>query len=373
MKIYLVTGSTGAIGARLVPMLLEDEDVQVRLLIRADSPDHLEARFKELAHFWEIPLPHERVKSFRGDVTLPKLGLAVEDYAKLVGECTHVIHSAGSVRMNLPLDEARRTAVGGAKNIAHFAEECLERGNLKKLEFISTVGVGGRMKGAIPETWITEKRSFHNTYEEAKAEAEEFIRTKIAQGLPVTVHRPSMVVGDSQTGKIVHFQVFYHLCEFLSGRKTRGFLPALGDARLDIIPVDYVARAIVWASGRVDSAGKIFNLCSGPDQSIRLTELRQIIELVFRSRGLSIPAVHFLPRSLFNGCLPLIGALVPASHKKALRSLPFFLDYLKEAQHFENGKTGGVLGVQGIVVLHTPNYIGRILEYYLEQKKSRRG
>lgn len=373
MKIYLVTGSTGAIGARLVPMLLEDEDVQVRSLIRADSPDHLDARFKELARFWEIPLPHERVKAFRGDVTLPKLGLGVEDYAELVGECTHVIHSAGSVRMNLPLDEARRTAVGGAKNIAHFAGECLGRGNLKKLEFISTVGVGGRMKGAIPETWITEKRSFHNTYEEAKAEAEEFIRAKIAQGLPVTVHRPSMVVGDSRTGKILHFQVFYHLCEFLSGRKTRGFLPALGDARLDIIPVDYVARAIVWASGRADTAGKIFHLCSGPDHSIRLTELRQTIEFVFKSRGLITPSIHFLPRSLFSGCLPLIGALVSASHKKAVRSLPFFLDYLKESQSFENGKTGGALGVQGIVVPQTPLYVRRILEYYLEQKKSRRG
>ena len=52
-------------------------------------------------------------------------------------------------------------------------------------------------------------------------------------GLPATIHRPSMVVGDSQTGKVIHFQVFYHLCEFLSGRRTLGIVPDTGDAALD--------------------------------------------------------------------------------------------------------------------------------------------
>ena len=52
------------------------------------------------------------------------------------------------------------------------------------------------------------------------------------------------VVGDTINGRIIHFQVFYHLCEFLSGRRTLGLAPGFGGARLDIVPADYVAQVI---------------------------------------------------------------------------------------------------------------------------------
>ena len=58
---------------------------------------------------------------------------------------------------------------------------------------------------------MPEVRTFHNTYEQAKAEAEEYLYPFMAdERLPITIHRPSMVVGDSMTGKAISFQVFYH-------------------------------------------------------------------------------------------------------------------------------------------------------------------
>ena len=146
----------------------------------------------------------------------PKFGISDKIYEKIARNCEYIIHCAGVVRMNLPIDLASKHAVGSAENIVELALACKKYGQLKKIDFVSTVGVGGKMQVSIPETWINETRSFHNTYEESKAAAEDFLQDKIAlYNLPATIHRPSMVVGDSQTGKIIHFQVFYYICEFI--------------------------------------------------------------------------------------------------------------------------------------------------------------
>ena len=159
---------------------------------------------------------------FAGDVCKPHLGLQSDEYGRLSREVTHIIHSAGNVRLNLSHEEARANALGAADEVVAFAEACRKTESLTKLDVVSTIGVAGRLPGLIPERQLVEPREFHNSYEAAKAEAEDFLFEKLAEGIPLTVHRPSMVVGNSQTGKVRQFQVFYHLCDFLAGRKTGG-------------------------------------------------------------------------------------------------------------------------------------------------------
>lgn len=372
MKIYLVTGSTGAIGACLVPMLLDDGDTQVRLLIRARDEQHLDERVQALFSFWgyqlESPIA-KRIKAYRADVTLPLFGLVRQDYDTLSSECSHIIHCAGNVRMNLSLEEARKSSVDSTSNISAFAWRCRENGNLQKVEFISTVGVGGRLGGIVPESWITEKRAFHNTYEEAKAEAEEMIRREIEAGLPITVHRPSMVVGRSDTGEIIHFQVFYHICEFLSGRRTFGLVPSLENALLDIIPVDYVAKVIRWSSERQETVGKILHLCSGPEHAIPIEQLKSYIRTIFRSLGTKLPHSFTIPLPFFKSGLPLIGLFLPAPAKRAIKALPFLFDYLEEVQMFANEKTRKMHEQDGIEFPLVGDYLKTVVEYYILKTK----
>ena len=184
-KTYFVTGATGAIGSALIPILLQDTETRVRLLLRAKSSEDLASRLEALFGFWQthaddIPT-RSRVKTLRGDVTLPRFGLDDADYQALCNECTHIVHSAGNVRMNLPIDQARRSSVDSARNIIELAKHCP---NLLKVEFVSTVGVGGRTHGAVPEEWVLTPRGFHNTYEQAKWEAEDTIRAELEDGLP---------------------------------------------------------------------------------------------------------------------------------------------------------------------------------------------
>jgi thioester reductase-like protein len=370
MKHYFVTGATGVVGSSLVPVLLRDPEARLRLLIRAGSQNELSKRLETLFRFWGVSADdaavRTRVAALAGDTTLPQFGLAADAYRDLSASCTHIFHAAGLVRMNLPLEDARRSAVGSARNVVALARQCPA---LRKLDFVSTVGVGGRLQQAIPERWLTEPRAFHNTYEQAKAEAEDFLREQAAQSpLPLTVHRPSMVVGDSRDGRIIGFQVFYFLCEFLSGRRTFGLYPDFGDARLDIIGCDIVAEAIAGASNDPKTIGRVLHLCSGPRDALRIEELKHTVRRAFVARGIAVPPARVLPRRWYSR-LARTGAMVaPPDLRKALATLPIYLDYLADSQAFDDAEFLGWLAARGVHRPAPATYLGRILDYYLAQR-----
>lgn len=375
MRDYFVTGGTGAVGSALVPILLEDPTARVRLLIRANSREQLASRLDELFRFWNLgdaeSDARSRIAAMAGDVTLVRFGLDSESYEGLARRCTHIVHAAGSVRMNLPIEEARRSSVCSAQNVVALAELCRKAGQFEKLEFVSTVGVAGRRPGVLPEVWLDEPRAFHNTYEQAKAEAEHWLRSQVARtALPVTVHRPSMVVGDSRTGHILHFQVFYHLCEFLSGLRTRGVVPTLGNTSLDIVPVDYVARLIDWSSRAGETSGRILHACSGPLGAIRLADLQQRVRDAFCQARIDLPAIEEVSLGTFRDMLTIIEARAPTELRKAIAAMPVFLDYLEDNQAFANAETVAIAARHGIAVPNPNAFLDMTLNAYLEATRS---
>ncbi|WP_020485076.1 SDR family oxidoreductase [Methylomonas sp. MK1] len=370
-KKIFVTGATGAVGSALIPLLLEEADNSLWLLIRAESTENLEKRLKELFLFWNLDQEQEtnarhRITALQGDADLKKFALSEDIYAEIARQCTHIIHCAGVVRMNLPLQVARQHALGSAKNIVELAIACQASGTLQKVEYVSTVGVAGKMPGVVPETWITQPRSFHNTYEQSKAEAEDYLRQQIElYDLPVTIHRPSMVVGDSKTGKIIHFQIFYHICEFLAGRRTFGLLPNLSDAKLDTIPVDYVANVLKWSSDQKDSKYKIFHLCAGPREAIKLTMLCKIVRQIMRDQGFKLPIIITLPITFFNFIINTTAPYLSEKTQRAIKTFPFFLDYLADKQSFDNSITTQIIGVRSTI---PSNYLVIALKKYFEAR-----
>jgi len=372
MSVYFLTGGTGAVGSAIVPLLLEDPDTEVRLLLRAESDAALAQRLESLAGFWgwtESSDKRARVKAYRGDAAVPIFNLPDAQYAELTEECTHLIHSAGTVRMNLSIEDARRSAVGSARATVEFARRLATAGRLRKFEYVSTVGVAGKRPGALPEIWMDEPREFHNTYEQAKAEAEEIVRSAIVdEGLPVTVHRPSMVIGDARDGRIIHFQIFYFICEFLSGRKTLGLYPDFGEVRLDVIPANWVAEAIVAASRDPETAGRIFHLCSGPQQAPRLEELKAVVRAAFKAHGMRVPPGISLPRSAFAALARMAARLAPASQRKALATLPIYLDYLADRQDFDNTEYLKWLASRDKQLPQTAAYLPGVLGYYMDKR-----
>lgn len=372
MNIYFLTGGSGAVGSAIVPMLLEQPDTEIRLLLRADSDAALSQRLEGLIAFWgltDTADKRSRLKAFRGDVAMPQFGLKDSQYGELIAECSHLIHCAGTVRMNLSIEEARRSAVGSAHEMVRLARKLAAEGRLRKFEYVSTVGVAGKRPGALPEIWMNEPRDFHNTYEQAKAEAEEIIRSAIiSEGLPITVHRPSMVIGDSRDGRIIHFQIFYFICEFLSGRKTLGIYPNFGEVRLDVIPVDQVAETLVAASKDPQTVGRIFHLCSGPEHAPKLEELKKTVRAAFTTHGMPVPTGIRLPRAGFAALARIAAKLAPVSQRKALATLPIYLDYLTDRQGFDNTAYINWLNSRGVRLAQAAEYLPRVLDYYMDKR-----
>jgi len=283
---------------------------------------------------------------------------------------THVVHSAGDVRLNQSLEEAQACAVGGLERILTFAADCRRHGQFVKLDAVSTIGVAGRQRGLIPEAPLTGERQYRNTYEAAKHAAEEVLLRAMAEGLPATIHRPSMVVGDSRSGRVSRFQVFYYLSELLAGRRTWGVVPDTGPARLDIVPVDYVVDAIALASKAPDSVGRVFHLCSGPEQAVPLRQLADRLRTLFADEGIRLPRRRIVSPAAVRRVLPWAVRLSPPRVRRALATAPYFLAYLEDEQTFDNAATQAYFTERGLILPPVDEYLDRIVGYYLWKRRA---
>lgn len=367
---YFVTGATGTVGSAVVERILREPDTQATILARAADDSALAVRRRELLAHWgapdDGPLAH-RLHLVRGDIQQPQLGLQPADWARLAEEATHIVHCAASVKLNMSLDVARATAVLPTGSVLDLARQGMQQGVLRKVELVSTVGVWGRTPGVMPERPLPEVDSFHNTYEAAKSEAEKLVWALQGE-LPVTVHRPSMVVGRQGDGRVMSFQVFYHLCEFLSGIRTRGIMPALGTTRLDTVPVDWVADVLFWSSNQADTAGAVLHLCSGPHEAIALTALQAHVREAWQAHGLAVPRLRQVNLRLLSALVPVLGLLGGQRARRALRALPPVLAYLAEDQGFDNTQTQQRLTAAGLALPPVRSYLPAVLSHYLAQR-----
>ena len=367
---YFVTGVTGNVGSSIVRRLLRDAGVRVWVLVRASSNDELRRRLQKLFCLWgyegdELSDVAARVIPLRGDMGLPQFGMADSDWHVVRSNCDHLIHAAGVVRMNLPISEARKHAVGSAENLIALADSISSEGKAVNLAFVSTVGVAGKQSEPLRDDWVKANRSFHNTYEQSKAEAEELLRTwDRGPNIRLTVHRPSMVVGASD-GETLKHQIFFYLCEFLSGCYTKGVQPALNDARLDTVPVDYVADAVCWAVQNPESDGKVFNLCSGSEHEVGLATVQDWTRQILLRNGRGLPRVRSFPAKVFLWLVRAGAAIAPKDVKKRLGTLPVLIDYLSSPQVFEGKESRQYLKERAALLLPEPElYLPSIIRSF---------
>jgi thioester reductase-like protein len=254
-----LTGATGFLGMEVLARLLEAGDREVVALVRADDDAGAERRLDDvLATLWDDPAPYrDRVSAVRGELTQPGLGLG--ERADEVAERTHaVLHCAASISFDLPLPEARAINVDGTSRVLDFALKAQARGGLERFVHVSTAYVSGRHEGGFRERQLDTGQSFRNTYEQTKADAEQIVA--MARELGPAIARPSIVMGESDTGWTPAFNVLYWPMQAYS-RGLFKELPALPSGRVDIVPVDYVADALVHLLDRRDAG--VFNLVAG--------------------------------------------------------------------------------------------------------------
>ena len=194
-----------------------------------------------------------RVEAVAADMTAPGLGLTRQERERLAERVTTIVHSAASVSFTLALEEAREINLEGTRRMLEFAE--LARRARRPGPATATSrrrSSPGPTPGASAECDIDVGQSFHNSYEQSKFEAEQLVRSH--DGLPCTILRPSIVVGDRNNGWTAAFNVLYWpLRAFARGLFTA--VPAIPSAPVDVVSIDYVADA-AYALMRVQVRGR---------------------------------------------------------------------------------------------------------------------
>ncbi|MDP2712022.1 MAG: SDR family oxidoreductase [Solirubrobacteraceae bacterium] len=257
----LLTGATGFVGMELLVRLLEQTDRDVVALVRAADDAAAQERIDELLKTLIAPAARPRrgrVRAVAADLETAGLGLSPISRERLTGSISAVVHCAASISFTLPLEQARRINVEGTREVVELAGEAHARGSLDRYVHVSTAYVAGDRSGVISEHDSDVGQGFRNTYERTKLEAEQIVADS---DLPAAIVRPSVIVGDSVTGWTQAFNVIYWPLQAFA----RGLFPNVpGDAtaRLDIVPVDIVANALLeLVCGPV--RGGAFHIVSG--------------------------------------------------------------------------------------------------------------
>lgn len=264
----LLTGGTGFLGMELIARLLEDDEgpdllLAVRAADRAGATERIDELLARLYH--DPPAAARRLRAIPAELTAPGLGLAAADRREVLACVDRVVHCAASISFTLPIAEARAINVDGTRAVLDLARELP---SLERLVHVSTAYVAGCSTGRFREADLDRGQTFRNTYEQTKLEGELVLRA--AQDLPTIVVRPSIVVGESDSGWTSAFNVVYWPLQAFA-RGLLDELPADPDGVADLVPVDHVTDVLAHAAFAPGVTGTL-HAVSG-DRALRVHEL----------------------------------------------------------------------------------------------------
>jgi len=300
MGYLLLTGGTGLLGEYLVRDLLT-RDVKLALLVRSSRKASAHERVEALLTRWEeeceLVLPRPVV--LEGDLTEENLGLDAADLRWIARDCDAALHNAASLTFQAagPDDEPWRSNLQGTR---HVLDVCRRTG-IRKLHHVSTAYVCGLRTGRILEADLDCGQTHGNDYEVSKFRAELLVRAAGFLDRP-TIYRPSIILGDSQTGYTSTFYGFYAPLKLMSTMLSKaagvastreelvahiGFashqltsiLNLAGCERKNYVPVDWVSAVMTHIITRPQHHGQTYHLA--PPEPVQVQLTRRAIEQAF--------------------------------------------------------------------------------------------
>jgi thioester reductase-like protein len=349
----LLTGVTGFVGMEVLARYLERSDRRIITLVRAADDRAARARVDAvLNNLFGVRGRRysKRVDAVAADLLAPSLGLSSACLQTLARRASTIVHCAASVSFTLPLEEARAVNVGGTRQMLDLAELALAHGGLDRYAQVSTAYVAGDHCGSFGEHDLDVGQSFHNSYEQSKFESEQLVRSRA--GLPFTILRPSIVVGDRRSGWTAAFNVLYWpLRAFARGLFTA--VPAIPSAPVDVVSIDYVADAIHALCEARDSVGETFHLTAGANATT-MEEISSLASRYFRRP---------LPKVLSPVEFAALERDASPLQRSALEGSRVYFPYFAMGAVFDDAVARARLDPAGILVSPLRDYLERLLDF----------
>ena len=230
-----------------------------------------------------------------------------------------------------------------------------DAGRLERVVHWSTAMVSGDRRGTFYEDDLDAGQKFHNDYERTKYDAEKLVRAAMRQ-LPITVLRPGIIVGDSETGEIDKLDGPYYLMVLIATNASGLRLPLLGrgEAPLHLVPIDYVIDAAWHVARGEDAAGKTFHLVDPAP-----LPARAVFEGVAEHAQTEKPRGH-IPR-------PLAWAVLRTPGLSRLGRGPrAFVDVLDHLVHYDQTNTARALAGTTIRCPSLTDYLPTLVRFVLD-------
>jgi thioester reductase-like protein len=351
-EVVLVTGFPRMV-AKLVTneVLAASPTRAVRLLVRSKFLNDATGFVRESPH-------GDRIELLEGDVAAIDLGLSGREFRALADEVDYIQHHAQISYEGADARLAEALNVQGAREVLELSRAAK---HLKRLVHLSSVTVSGDRTGTVLEEDLEAGQRFRSPVEETRFRAERLMRRAMEQ-VPITVLRPATMVGHSRTGEIDRLDGPYLLVLLIltSPVEITLPLPTRGDAPLQLVPIDYVARAAAAMMTEPGAVGRTFHLVDPAP-----LPARRAFELVAAAAGRRLPR-GFIPVNLTRALLRTPGL------ERFVKSPRAFLERLATPVTYTSHGAREILVPRGIECPPFEQYVDAMVEHVRERLAARR-
>jgi nucleoside-diphosphate-sugar epimerase len=375
----LLTGGTGFLGAHIAAHLIQQGD-EVILLARSKQGLSAADRVGHLLDWLGVAAGRRKnVHLVEGVIHHPGLGLEPNALASISREIEEVVQCAS----NTSFAERKRAEVetvnlDGLRHVLDLAE----RSRCRRLHLISTAYVAGLTSGLCSEE-TARPSGFTNVYEETKCRAEWLAAERCAEaGIRLSIYRPSIVYGHSETGRSLLFNALYYPVRtalFLKnlyetdirergGRKAAEmgvrsdgdgwtFMPirimAKDGVGFNVVPVDFFVRAFgAIREGAGD--GGIFHIVNS--RPTRIEDIIEYTQALFHIRGITACPAQDMEGKPRNALEAVFETYLEA-----------YMPYMRDRRVFATERSGPILGRKSIQCPNlTYDIFRRCLDYAVQ-------
>jgi thioester reductase-like protein len=343
---YFITGFPGFIAGRLLERLAGPQR-QFFILVQPPLVKRAMEEIEEIAEATATDL--ESYVIVEGDITLPQLGIPAADLETIQFETTDVFHLAAAYDLAVPKDTAFSVNLQGTKNVNDLV---LSIKNLHRYNYVSTCYVAGKREGRILESELEHKAGFRNYYEETKYLAEMEVE-RLKSHLPVTIYRPAVVVGDSETGEITKYDGIYYLINYLLKAPSLLRMINVGNnqVRLNLVPVDFVVDGLAALAG--DKAAEGTTVALADPDPLTTAELFDVIAKDMTGRKSEFHPPQRVAEWFLNTRISPVVTGLPHS------GVPYFFI----SQTYDTAVADGLLKPHNISCPQFPRYVGNLLDF----------
>ena len=355
-----LTGFPGFLGSDLLRRLLRDRPAaRAHCLVLPRHEGLARARLRN----GPLSAASDRVLLHAGDVTRRDLGLEPAVRAEMASDVDEIFHLAAVYDLEVEAGTATRVNRDGTEHVLALAGEC---GGLRRFHHMSTCYVSGRRSGRVREEELDEGQSFHNAYERSKMEAEALVRARMEEGLRATIYRPSIVVGDSDTGRTQKYDGPYHVLGWMLRQPRWAAVvpvpPGADDCTVNQVPRDFVTRAVTYLSRSQEAAGETVHLADPAPPTVR--ELVRGLAGAAGRRVVPVP----VPPSLLRRALEWIPGL-----SRFTGIPPALVDYFDHPARYSTDRARALLSGSGIEPPRFGDYVGPMVDFVRENPEPAAG